>query len=197
MFTTRKKWFTLAIFFSVLVHFFPLSLILGWIKLLDTQPKPKNNPLVFELIPIQPKIIVKQKIKLKTKLKSIKEKKRPTIKKQKPISHTPLPKTSIQTDTIKDVRMQFWLNRMETIWLTHWSLQAQTLKEKEKTSGVIQATILKSGEITKLKILSKSKYSQIDETALQAIQRISQMPPIPPHYIKKYYILNFIYHYEP
>ena len=48
-----------------------------------------------------------------------------------------------------------------------------------------------------MKLIAKSKYSQIDQTALNALNRIHKTPPIPPGYKKDSYVLKFIFHYKP
>jgi len=206
---------------SVLLHIFFIASTFIY-PLLN---KPKSSPLmVIEMVQLEkPKIrpIQKKSIKPQVKKKPIPKPEAPKLtNKPKPVVKPPKKEpreVKKKPDTTKiekleekvletmvprivlnekgDPRLQYWIRRVQKKIQNRWNPPGGIGIIGQSEVAVV-FTVIRSGQITKIDVGKSSGNKDLDGFALNTIERIGNMPPIPGNYRdKEKLVIRFIFPY--
>lgn len=99
-------------------------------------------------------------------------------------SSVPYDEPQMQMAEMGDPRLSFWVRRVRKIMETRWNPPGG-LGIVSRAEVKILFTINRGGQISNPSVSQTSGNSDLDQFALQTVQRVGSLPPIPPNFQDK------------
>jgi len=90
----------------------------------------------------------------------------------------------LQMAELGDPRLSFWIKRVKQKMVSYWNPPGGL-----PVSGTLEVKVFfvvnRAGKILEPAVQTSSQNRQLDQFALESVQRVETLPPIPPHYKDK------------
>lgn len=154
-------------------------------------PEPVREAEAPKLTPKPEKAVVPQKVEPKT----VKEEPDTTLKVSEHVPETAESQPQIVSHVPSDPRLAFWASRVKKRAESLWN-PPRGLDILGKATTVVRFKVMRDGEVVEPELTQSAGNPDLDAMALQTIQRMERVPPLPENYTEEAVQVSYEFVYK-